>query len=301
MAEEQEQNNEQEQSSGNITTNYLSGFNNDILEKCRADSNKQYHNAAYNYFKYLNSSFLITNVLLNLVIDIASAKAELCKLGVNIFEQTPPPDPTPNNVDDNYNATGTTQKKVQDAIAAQGKDSVRAGGTPTGTGGTSTSNGSGTTAKGTGDSGLYDNEKAPIGSGAGLGVENIPADAEDWVKNMCLQCSQKCGIPADWLYAQWRIESENFQNPPNDHNYGCVRAEGGGWMSFDSPEDWADYFARYIRLWNNPASTAAKNIDDYFYNIQHQNNGQAYCPDQNREIYGDICKACLPGKITVLQ
>ena len=106
----------------NKGTNYLYSLSNDILEENRDSANKQYHDTAYNFFKYLNSATKIVGTLLNMLIDTGVSKATLAKMGVDIFAFTPPPEPTPNNVDDNYDATQGMSDKIAKAMYEQAKN-----------------------------------------------------------------------------------------------------------------------------------------------------------------------------------
>lgn len=280
-----------------------STFSNDLLEASRSEATKKYKQAAYNQYKFLDNAVKDTNTLLNIKIDEASAKAQLSNTGSDIFAFTPPPSPTENHIDDNYDATQSAQKKAQDAINNAQKDAITgaqaaAGGGTSAPGSSSVSYNS--SAHGTGDSGLSGTTLCSVGGGAGKGVEYIYSTPQ-WAVDMCVRCSQQCGIPADWLWCQWVVESGWFSADScvSRHNYGCCMDENQELLSFSSPEEWADWFAVYIRKWNNPASTAAKTPEDYFYNIQHQNDGYVYCAS-NQEGYGAKCMSILEKGHTVL-
>lgn len=65
-------------------------------------------------------------------------------------------------------------------------------------------------------------------------------------------------IDGRWIYCQWQHESENFQSDlaKSNHNLGGVTQEEPNdtpqpdgnfyYMNFDSFEDYADYFGRYL-------------------------------------------------------
>ncbi len=101
-----------------------STFSNDLLEASRSEATKKYKQAAYNEFKYLDNAVKNTNALLNIKIDEASAKAQLSNTGSDIFAFTPPPAPTENQIDDNYDATQSAQQRAQSDINSAARDSV---------------------------------------------------------------------------------------------------------------------------------------------------------------------------------
>lgn len=101
------------------------GLSNDLLQKAREDSDRKYKESAYNYYKYLDSATKYTNTMLNMKIDSAIAKAELANTGSDIFAVTPPPEPLPDNVDDNFDTVNKYQDKQQKMIDEQKKDSKK--------------------------------------------------------------------------------------------------------------------------------------------------------------------------------
>ena len=149
------------------------------------------------------------------------------------------------------------------------------------------------------------NSNTPIGPAPGKGKENIPSDAEPWTVDMAVACSNKCGIPADWLWAQWKLESGFEQD--GYHNYGGVRATSGmdqdanGWARFPDDAAWADYFAGYILKWDGTGS--ARNLHDYIYALQcGQSDGSHYCCDNDGafEPYYDAIRGALGNEGTKL-
>lgn len=103
----------------------VAGLSNDLLQKNREEAQKKYKEAAYNYYKYLDSATKATNAMLNMKIDSAAAKGQLANTGSNIFAYTPPPSPLPDDVDDNYDAVQKNEKKASDYVKEQSKDSKK--------------------------------------------------------------------------------------------------------------------------------------------------------------------------------
>ena len=101
------------------------GLSNDLLQKAREDAEKKYKEAAYNMYKYLDSAAKYTQTMLNMKIDSAAAKAQLANTGSDIFAVTPPPQPTENHVDTNFDTTIQHQMKQQDMIDQQKKDAKK--------------------------------------------------------------------------------------------------------------------------------------------------------------------------------
>ena len=131
-----------------------------------------------------------------------------------------------------------------------------------------------------------------VGPAPGKGAENIPSTAPKFTIPMAERASKISGIPADWIWAQWANESgENFDAGVAGsglHNYAGLTVtpdmpgEQDGsmrWGKWNSDEEFADYFGKYITKWDDPASTSAKTMYEYVNNIQNQSDGSAYCTD----------------------
>lgn len=83
------------------------------------------------------------------------------------------------------------------------------------------------------------------------------------------------GLPAEWIYSQWVHETGNFtselcirynnlggitQETPND----IPQPDGTLWyMQFATPEAYADYFGRYLRLYAENGIFGAQTIEEY--------------------------------------
>lgn len=149
---------------------------------------------------------------------------------------------------------------------------------------------------------------AMVGPAPGKGAENIPKDAEQWTIDMAIRCSQKCGVPADWMWAQWCNESGHFHSTlaEQNHNYAGITSSGTStsnlvFMNFDSPDAFADYFAWYIARWDNPPAIEAKDFRDYIHRLQTQNDGSRYCDDPPGDIeYYNACVSTLGNAGTVI-
>lgn len=89
--------------------------------------------------------------------------------------------------------------------------------------------------------------------------------------------SEKTGLPADWVWAQWAHETGGFKSQLMRENWnfgGLTQVEPNGeenkqpdggnyYMKFNSPEEYADYFARYIKLYEEDGVFNAQNVDEY--------------------------------------
>lgn len=64
---------------------FLNSQSNALLRECRSSYDKNYTNALYNMYKYLNSSALLIGDILTMTSKEAQAKGKLIKEGVDIF------------------------------------------------------------------------------------------------------------------------------------------------------------------------------------------------------------------------
>ena len=55
-------------------------------------------------------------------------------------------------------------------------------------------------------------------------------------------------VRTNYVYAQWLLESGHGKKPlaVEDNNFGGVTSEAGGYMHFDSMEEWADYMTWFL-------------------------------------------------------
>ena len=94
------------------------------------------------------------------------------------------------------------------------------------------------------------------------------------------QSANISGLPAEWIYSQWAHETGNFvselcvkhnnlggltQDVPND----LPQPDGELWyMDFKTPEDYADYFGRYLRLYKEDGIYDVSTIPEYAAALQ---------------------------------
>ena len=128
--------------------------------------------------------------------------------------------------------------------------------------------------------------------------------------------SEICGVPAQWIYAQWAHESTNItpgdpdQGKPfcsdlarDQNNFGgLTQVEENDtpqpdgrfyYMKFASPEEYADYFGHYIKKYF-PTAAAAQTLADYAHALKHETD-----PDTGEEYayYGDSEENYLAGTL----
>ena len=128
--------------------------------------------------------------------------------------------------------------------------------------------------------------------------------------------SEICGVPAEWIYSQWAHESTNVTPGDPDcgkpfrsalareqFNFGGLTQEEENdtpqpdgrfyYMKFASPEEYADYFGRYIKKYF-PTAAAAQTLADYAHALKHETD-----PDTGEEYayYGDSEENYLAGTL----
>lgn len=109
------------------------------------------------------------------------------------------------------------------------------------------------------------------------------------IYDMAKLSSAICGVPAEWIYAQWYHETGGFTSElyRDYNNFGGLTQEEENdapqpdgnyyYMKFDSPEDYASYFGRYIKKYF-PTAARATTMEDYAYSLKY---GEPYV------YYGD--------------
>ena len=264
------------------TSSLCATMGNNALFESRASAEEQYNQAMTNMYKYLNSSAITMGDALDKRINEGALKGELALNGIDIYEKTPEPLPA--------DTSGLDMKSTSDVEDALGK--------------AIDDNAKDFQVNDNGGGGSEDGSIAieNVGPAKGKGVENIPSDAEQWTVDMAKECSQLCGIPADWLWCHWRAETGfKAENCPGTNNWGCVKSEDG-WVEKSSPSEWAKYFARYITGNWNPNPTQAKTLYEYVKILQEQVDGSHYCYDDNGSTtaYYNKLVRCLGNKGTVL-
>ena len=129
------------------------------------------------------------------------------------------------------------------------------------------------------------------------------------------RASEICGVPAQWIYAQWAHESTNItpgdpdQGKPfcsdlarDQNNFGgLTQVEENDtpqpdgrfyYMKFASPEEYARYFGNYIRSWF-PRAAAAKDIPEYVAGLKRQPDEDD--PEQEYSYFGDAEETYFEG------
>lgn len=89
------------------------------------------------------------------------------------------------------------------------------------------------------------------------------------------------GMPAEWILAQWRHESEDFTNwgATVAHNFAGLKQfrdkqpdwftgdatspEGDNYQVFENDEDFARYFGRYLLMYESDGLLAATTVREY--------------------------------------
>lgn len=107
--------------------------------------------------------------------------------------------------------------------------------------------------------------------------------------DLAVQCAQQINerlgatIDPEWIYAQWRHESGNFTSQltiENNNFGGLTQVEPNGeenkqpdgsnyYMMFDSPEDYANYYANYLCLYEEDGLSSAQTIADFAHVLKH--------------------------------
>lgn len=84
-------------------------------------------------------------------------------------------------------------------------------------------------------------------------------------------------IPTNYVYAQWLLESDHGRAPlaVKDNNYGGVTSTSGGYMHFDSMEEWADYMTWFLGRFGIQGS---RNTEDY---VQRLYANEYFTGDEN--------------------
>ena len=104
----------------------------------------------------------------------------------------------------------------------------------------------------------------------------------DWV-------AQQLHTDKKFVYAQWYNESGGFDSPCAKNNFAGISSPDGGWMNFDTPEEFASYFANIVaKGWPKCCNTST--IDDYGKGLQYPDDKQPYCTDPPGDGYINAIK-----------
>lgn len=89
------------------------------------------------------------------------------------------------------------------------------------------------------------------------------ANDEQKMWSLAQQVGSTTGIDARYIYGQWYHESDGFTSQlwKDNFNAGGLKGTNGQYMHFDSPEEFAEYFAKYIVKYDGVQS--AESVSDY--------------------------------------
>ena len=106
-------------------------------------------------------------------------------------------------------------------------------------------------------------------------------------------------IKPEWIYCQWKHESANFssQLAAENHNLGGLtqveendspQPDGNYYyINFNSFEEYALYFGRYLRYFRDGGIAEAENIYDYIYALKYSPSGE-YFGDTFENYYNSV-------------
>lgn len=119
----------------------------------------------------------------------------------------------------------------------------------------------------------------------GVGGSHSKSDSSisDRARVQAARISQKTGIPADFIYAQFAHETGNFSNrgAKSLHNFAGVNVPGGkgqDYRDFGSDDKFGDYFANLMRTLY-PDTLKAKTAGEYAHALKNGVGGRQYYSD----------------------
>jgi|GEM_PF-3585329 len=78
------------------------------------------------------------------------------------------------------------------------------------------------------------------------------------------------GLPAEWIVAQWRHETGDFTSElVADNNFGGLKDKFGNYMTFPTPEAFADYFGGYLTLYRPDGIYNSSTVDEYVRSLRN--------------------------------
>jgi hypothetical protein len=84
------------------------------------------------------------------------------------------------------------------------------------------------------------------------------------IDSLAQTASNIAGIPAEWIKAQWQHETGNFTSDlVADNNFGGLKDKFGNYLTFPTPEAFAEYFGRYLTLYKPDGIYNAVTVDQY--------------------------------------
>ena len=274
---------------------FLDSHANAILRDCRTQYDAAYNQSVYDMYKYLNSSCEALGDVLEMTSKEAQAKGQMLKKGVDIYKNKAAEE---QKAEDERHAEELKKLQAQREANKDAKPMSMSGGKLSDKSHVSLaeSNTLRLGEQGASGSNTSGGGSSPVGRAPGVGADKIPVN--DWTKDMAVRCSQKCGIPADWLWAQWKLES-SFD--VSDGNYNCggvtvpssMEHNSAGFGVWHTADDFADYFASYILKYSGTGS--AKTLLEYVNAVQ----AEGYCTEPPGQAYVDAVMGIL-GDTTVL-
>jgi hypothetical protein len=95
------------------------------------------------------------------------------------------------------------------------------------------------------------------------GQQQAPTDIADKARGLAAEVSQRIGVPADIIFAQWAHETGNFTNrgATQLNNLAGIR-QGLEYRNFSSLDDFANYYSGLIQK-RYPAAIGSQNTDQF--------------------------------------
>ena len=104
------------------------------------------------------------------------------------------------------------------------------------------------------------------------------------------EAAAKIGIPAGWIYAQWKLESGNFKNADAvaKNNYGAIFIPGTTIkQTFSSINDFANYYANMI-VNGYPQAKNSNSLEDYITALKYGKSGSYYGKQSISSYYDEV-------------
>lgn len=129
----------------------------------------------------------------------------------------------------------------------------------------------------------------PGKTGRAAGAPTAPASGGD-ARALAQKVSDSTGIPADLIFAQWQHETANFTNRGSRelNNYAGINVPGGkgqDYRKFDSPDDFATYYAKLLRN-DYPDALKATNADRFAAALKNGKLGAYYSAPEDQYAAG---------------
>lgn len=123
------------------------------------------------------------------------------------------------------------------------------------------------------------------------------------IKALAQRASNIAQLPADWIEAQWRHETGDFTSElVADNNFGGLKNEWGSYKEFSTPEEFADYFGRYLTLYREDGIYNAVTVDQYVSSLKNggyfEDNYDNYLNGVKRFLNSQSSTTDIPNTIT---